>query len=1242
MEFPAYTKLEHLPGNAAQTLLAEINSALVPAERRLAEFSQEAQRQLDQALSVGRNSAGALDLDVAGLRASADAMEARAIAAREVANATALAARENRDESESARLARVATEALAVEYREAAAAARSHADAAEQVQAVLNRQQSATQAVVAAQRQGTTALGAVTNSARANRVAFVQLGQQMQDVTIQAQMGTNAFTIFAQQVPQAAFALSGLTGAAGSASARIGAFATFLSGPWGAAFFAATAVLGPFIYALFQSGEAADESASAHQSLADKLDLTRNSWEEVTDAVRDYNAQQQIASETTLQAAAAAVLMAKQNYETAISWRERLRATLEVYQAEVRAGPTGPGGQGQIGALAGASFIDQSLGNLDSEIADLQQLRDNTTFDLASAQATIATDATAAIRENFTQQRNALRGLGLDVEELTTRLSDLNRQERAALDLANDRGGSGERAGRASREAERLATFSEQAAERIQRINERFNEQPRLVDQASQATRELDALIAELSERRPVDFRQMIADAQEAQAVIQDALLQPVRDLQQESDRNLEIQNLMLAGRDQEAEVLRIMWGLEQKLGAEAWQHLNTVSDMVDYEREVTEEIERRLAIQKQYLGATQSIRNELESLFAGEGADFRQIARRLQSQVFVEEMFGEALRQIDREVQGGFDDQVDYLERNSRRAQEEMGRLATTISEVTRAIANPGYTPNLPAGIVAPPANDNTATGGSDTIEVTASRANSGTLGGMDPQQYFDLVGRRMAAPIIEALELQIGQRLPAELSGALSGAIGGYLGSGPVGGVLGALKSLFPESGFLGDMFGGAQMGGTVNGLLGALGIGGSNTGASIGGALGSLAPIPGGSIIGSLAGSLLGKAGLGTRQTVGLLTGGLGYGLMHALGIGGSAYGTASFNGSGAFSVAGSGSNRRSGATDLGNSFMDALDSILDQLDATIGDFAVSIGTYKDKFLVSATGADGKLKPGQSGVTVYADAAEAQAAAIMNAIADGALRGLTAAEQRLLQQDKDLEDALQDVLDFRSVFERLKAYKDPVGAALDEINDEFSDLIDLFQRAGASASELAQLEELYGIERARAIQEASDQLTSSLRSLLDDLNMGDNGLSLRERQANALVEYNALKTRVQAGDTTAFDDYAAAAQTALDLTRQIEGSQSGYFTLFDEVRRITQTALNTQDQLTQEAINRDTPFTAADSALITAIDQNGSQQVTQLIAVNDNLAIQNQLLQSLLASQGYLPNNRLTAYAGFTGNW
>jgi hypothetical protein len=1235
-EFPHFITTRYRKDSQTEAqFLADAARMLGKARRQFTQFADEAQQTLNRAISIPRNAGGSLDLNITELRSAAAAQDARAIAAREVANATMAAARAEGVYSQEMRETIAAARALATSEEQLSAAMAAQLRVSQQVQAQLDRTKSSTEAVVLAQRKGTDAFGAVTNSARANRVAFVQLGQQMQDVTIQAQMGTSAFTIFAQQVPQAAFALSGLTGAAGTTAARVGKLATFLSGPWGAAIFAATAVLGPFIYSMFKAGEEAEKVDRSHQALVTVLNDTTASYEEVTEALEAYNNQQERSVAVTMMSLNAQMAAVQANYDEAISKRTLLAAELERIAGFSKDPTFAEGNAAYAGVLRNQ---DADIAANEARIASLRAARSNTGVEVATRGAQIANDPAAAIRDRYESARQGLAALNLDVDQLTAAYTRLGQQEAAALDSLKERNTRGRR-DTSARDAERLADFGDRAAESIQRINERFDEQPRLIDQASQATRQLDDIIAELSERQPVNFQQMIADAQEAKEVIQDALVRPIEEMIEASERRQQIQQLTLAGREDEAEVLQIMWGLEEKLGAQAWEHLGVVRDMVETEREVTEEIERRLAIQKAYLGATQSIRGELESLFAGDGANFRKIARQLQSQVFVEEMFGEALRQIDREVKSSFDDQTDYIEQNFRRAQEAAALLAETHIEVARAMANPGYRPNLPAGV---PANDNTTyKGDPDTVLVSGKRRDANTVAGMDPDTYFNSVGKNLARPIIEALELQIGQRLPAELSGLLSGGISGYLSAGPVGGVLGALQGLFPDAGFEG-LFGGAQTGSQINGLLGMFGINGSGTGAAIGGAIGSALPIPGGQIVGSLAGSLLGKAGLGPRQLGLLLGGGITYGLMSLAGIGGAKYGTASFGG-GDMSVTGSGAKRRTGASDIGDSFQESLDAILEQLDAQMGDFAVSIGTYNDKYRVDTTGKSGKLKKGKN-VTTFEDAAAAQTAALMDAIADGAIKGLSEGQKNYLLAAKDLEKALGDVLEFRSVFDRLKAYKDPVGAALDELDDEFSRLADLFEDMGASAAEYAQLEELYGIERAQAIKDATEQMTGSLRALLDELNMGDNGLSLRDRQANALDEYGALKVRVEAGDTTAFDDFSEAAKVLLDIERQMFGSQSGYFSRFDEVRGVASGALSEQEAITNAALNRDSPFTrggssaANDNTLIAAIDRNGNAQLEQFVAMNDNLA----RIGMLLAAQGGSKKQKLAAFDAFASNW
>lgn len=138
-EFPAFLKLEYRRDQSAgRAMLADIDDTLGQAERRFGEFGEEAKRQLDAALSVNRNSFGALDVGVDQARSVAAALKQRATAAREVAAATATAAREAGDYSQQARLAVAAAEALAIEEERAAASALSHAKALEQVQAAYD------------------------------------------------------------------------------------------------------------------------------------------------------------------------------------------------------------------------------------------------------------------------------------------------------------------------------------------------------------------------------------------------------------------------------------------------------------------------------------------------------------------------------------------------------------------------------------------------------------------------------------------------------------------------------------------------------------------------------------------------------------------------------------------------------------------------------------------------------------------------------------------------------------------------------------------------------------------------------------------------------------------------------------------------------------------------------------------------------------------------------------------------
>jgi hypothetical protein len=391
------------------------------------------------------------------------------------------------------------------------------------------------------------------------------------------------------------------------------------------------------------------------------------------------------------------------------------------------------------------------------------------------------------------------------------------------------------------------------------------------------------------------------------------------------------------------------------------------------------------------------------------------------------------------------------------------------------------------------------------------------------------------------------------------------------------------------LGGALGGAQTGSMVSGLANAFGIHLSGTGSQIGGAIGSFLPIPGGDLIGSIAGGILGSL------------------------FGSKKYGTAQLTGT-SLSTYGKGDGRAQGAATLGGSVQQALAGIADQLDAELGSFLVSIGTYKDNYRVSTRGGTGKLG-GYDGSWAQInsryglydfgdDQGAAIAFAVLDALKDGAIKGISAGAQRLLQQGGDVEKAVQDALDFQSVFTRLKALKDPVGAELDDLDREFTRLKDLFTKASASTQEWSQLEELYWAERDQIIKDATERELGTLRGFLSELTVGNSALSLRDRKSAALANYTPLANRVEAGDTAAYDDFVEAARALLDIERQLSGSQSGYFNLLNQVTGLTQGALDGGTGV--NFAGRDTPFGTApndNAGVIAGIKDLGDRIVGDL---------------------------------------
>ena len=1223
--------------------------------------------------------------------------------------------------------------------------------------------------VNSASRDGTTALRSVINSQGAFRVAMLQSGQQMQDIAVSLYGGQKAALVFAQQLPQLAFALSGLEGSANKTYSRIGQFATFMSGPWGLMVGLGVGVLATLTAEFFSAGDEADKAAKKTLDLGQAINQVETATKEALKALKDYNEAQGRARDNADSMIKIHLAEAQAKLENAKQTRALLQAELErrkqaVSDSSILAQP----GE-QQGLIAREKEISDLLASNQEQLDVLNSTRINLGIQDAVRDAQAAADPIKAINNRYDDMAEAaklaaaatgelgnafevLGGIGVSAnndlsKSLRSVLTGIETQRSAAIKAAQEaksaqKAGSGlfgreinsdaarsiaiaagfnvtsgdrtraeqqwlydhkrtatnpvalpgtsahekgnaldiafgngvtpasikkayadagvrltkllkedghfhiewstTGADKVQREADaiakkqqQLAEFGDRAAETIQRINERFDEQPRLVDQTSAATRQLDGIIADLNAKMgdknatPAmveGFKKLVAEAEHAKDTVQDALVRPFRQLTQDSQRRVQIQTLLAQGREDEADAVQEIWRMQESIKDLTADQVQYIRDTVYAEKQRTRELQRQQVLFEAQLDVIDTARNSLTHLFSGRSTNFfkdvGQSLKDLQGKKLFDQLFGDTFRDLENELRGqsplgkesqrlatemnvatkAFDGLVDAVNGASKAFGGSSGPLVSAANDnpfsgfddfqYRQALASilSGQTVGWHGGLNAPGAMS--AVGGENEIVVSGKRPFD-----FSTRSMTDLAGKLSKAitdPFTEILSKTFGTSFGQMLGGIMQQALSGYMTGGATGGIIGGLKGIVDQTGIFGGSSGGlsgalgkagsgAATGTMSAGIMKSLGLKTSTTGAQIGGAIGSFVPIPGGEIIGSVVGGLIG--GLFKHNTTASA---------HVSNTG--------------VTVQGADSGNYSTASGLGDSVASGLKNIVDQLGGTLGSYLVSIGTRGGEYRVNNTGST-SLKIKNGAVSFGDDEEAAIKYAIMGAIEDGAVQGIRASTKRLLQAGDDLDEALQDALDWENVFKELKSYKDPIGAALDDLDTEFEKLIDLSKEAGASAEEMAQLEELYGIKRNEIIKEQAEQLIGSLQDLYDSLTTGDNGLSLRDRESAALGTYNDLAARVAAGDTTAYDDYANSAQTLLDIERQHYGSQQEYFDRLNEVIDLTKNRIDTETNVVSIAENRDSPFDST-GAVTSSIDNQTDTLSSQLDAVNTNL--------------------------------
>lgn len=331
-----------------------------------------------------------------------------------------------------------------------------------------------------------------------------------------------------------------------------------------------------------------------------------------------------------------------------------------------------------------------------------------------------------------------------------------------------------------------------------------------------------------------------------------------------------------------------------------------------------------------------------------------------------------------------------------------------------------------------------------------------------------------------------------------------------------------------FLGNQSASGQIGSAIGGALGEklgekfLSKGFEKIAKGLGDFAGPLGSIAGG-IIGGLVGGLLKK-----NKT-----------------------GKATISGSGV-SLSGNSSSRKSAAGDMAGAVQDALDQIADALGADLNMALgrVTVAVRNKSLRVDPTGG-GNTKTSKGAIDFGQDQEAAIKYAISDLIKDGVLGGISDAMKKLLNSGNDIEKQLQKALDFKGVFDWLEQQADPTAYALKQLGKELDYLNGVFVEAGATAEEMAKLEEYSSKRRLEIMEEANRKAEELLNERLG-MEVTILGLQGKATEALALarqLERDALDETLRPllDQTYALQDAAAYREMEIQLMEALGQSEA-----------------------------------------------------------------------------------------------
>jgi tape measure domain-containing protein len=737
-------------------------------------------------------------------------------------------------------------------------------------------------------------------------------------------------------------------------------------------------------------------------------------------------------------------------------------------------------------------------------------------------------------------------------------------------------------------ENNRMIAQADRNAQRRQSIGDRYDDQPRFLDQLDKDSAFLDKMVGEWISvgDAVVVYTQAMRDADRAQMDL--AKNKPFNDLLQGMNNELAIQTLILNGRDLEAEALRQKVSYEQSYGKMLPEQYRQLLANVAAQDMIARKLEDQRRIAGLYVQTVQEIQSAFEQFMNDAmkdpfkalldyGKNIINSLKQLMVRQVSESIFGGIDREIEDMVSGraGVQAATQTLVTNTDTASKATGDLADAMVDAAGLIRDAAM--KSASQITGVPINSGSPTNAEGDIVVTGKRIAEqgqqttknllqGTVEKIVGRQYTALKGlwQTLPTPVQNVLK-----KVGTTIEGGLN-KLGIKLPKG-IEGVSGAITKGLK----------GAGEGMLASSLVGKLGLKQSQTGAAIGGAIGSF--IPGGSIIGGLLGGTIGGL-FGKKKKD----------------YGNAAVSVGEF-GATAGASSGRGKGQAAAASGLAGKVSGSLNDIASRLGGKVtGNPNITIGTYDGKYRVSTVGQTGELSFGKKNkqkayLNDFGDDQEAAIAfAVETAVKRGVITGISSASQRVITAGGT--GAVDAAIQYEDLLRQAAKLKDPIKGAFDEIKRGMDATIDQLKAAGYTQDEIAQVQSVFQKQQ----KDALEQMTSGYKSFLDDITKGpDSGMTVFDQFQQAQKDFATVKAGLADGTTTQ-DQFTAAGQKLFDLARQTYGTSTPEFEAIKaDLVTATQGAL---DRVTQAASN---------SGVTQAIQATADAAAAQRDQTNDYLA-------------------------------